>query len=82
MAAWADFAADAARTVAGELYTEQAEPIFNTVSGVKRSALVGVPDAKEGEYVIVHAGFAISRMDEQEALETIRALDEIDGLSC
>ncbi len=52
-------------------------------NGVRReTCLVGVPDAKEGEYVIVHAGFAISRMDEQEALETIRALDEIDGLSC
>ena len=52
-------------------------------NGVRHeTCLVGVPDAKEGEYVIVHAGFAISRMDEQEALETIRALDEIDGLSC
>ena len=32
--------------------------------------------------IISILGFAISRMDEQEALETIRALDEIDGLSC
>ena len=36
------------RTAAGELYTEQAEPIFNTVGGVKRSALVGVPNAGNG----------------------------------
>lgn len=30
-----------------------------------------------GDYVMVHAGFAISKMDEQEALETIRTLDEV-----
>ncbi len=31
------------RTSAGELYTEQVEPIFNTIEGVRRSALVGIP---------------------------------------
>jgi acyl-CoA synthetase (AMP-forming)/AMP-acid ligase II len=36
------------RTAAGELYTEQAEPIFNTVVGVKRTALVGAADADTG----------------------------------
>lgn len=30
------------QTAAGELYTEQAEPVFNTVPGVRRTALVGV----------------------------------------
>jgi acyl-CoA synthetase (AMP-forming)/AMP-acid ligase II len=33
------------RTAAGELYTEQVEPIFNTLAGVRRSALVGVGPA-------------------------------------
>jgi acyl-CoA synthetase (AMP-forming)/AMP-acid ligase II len=36
------------RTAAGELYTEQAEPIFNAVTGVKRTALVGVSDTSTG----------------------------------
>ena len=30
------------RTAAGDLYTEQVEPIFNAIAGVRRSALVGV----------------------------------------
>lgn len=32
-------------TAAGPLYTEQAEPVFNTVPGVRRTALVGVGEA-------------------------------------
>lgn len=48
-------------------------------NGARREVcLVGVPDAVQGDYVIVHAGFAISKVDEKEALETISMLDEID----
>ena len=36
-----------------------------------------LPDAKTGEYVIVHAGFAIEKVDEAKAKE---ALDLIDGI--
>ncbi len=35
-----------------------------------------VPDAGVGDYVIVHAGLAIQKYDEEEALETLRALRE------
>lgn len=35
------------RAVGGDLYTEQAEPIFNAIAGVRRSALVGVGAAGE-----------------------------------
>jgi hydrogenase expression/formation protein HypC len=34
-------------------------------------------DAKVGDYVIVHAGFAIQKIDEKEALETLRFLRQI-----
>ena len=34
-------------------------------------------DAKVGDYVIVHAGFAIQKIDEAEALETLRFLRQI-----
>ncbi len=34
------------------------------------------PDLKEGEYVIVHAGLIIARIDEKEALETLKLLRE------
>lgn len=33
-----------------------------------------LPEAKTGEYVLVHAGFAISKIDEQEAEETLSSL--------
>lgn len=44
----------------------------------KKVCLEWLPDVKVGEYVIVHVGFAISKLDEQEALETLRLFDEMD----
>jgi hydrogenase expression/formation protein HypC len=45
----------------------------------KRVCLDWVPDVKVGEYVIVHVGFAISKMDEKEAMETLKLFEEIDA---
>ncbi|HET89393.1 MAG TPA: HypC/HybG/HupF family hydrogenase formation chaperone [Chloroflexi bacterium] len=42
----------------------------------RRVCLAYVPDAQVGDYVIVHAGFAISRLDEQDAQETIQLMVE------
>ncbi len=43
--------------------------------GVRKEAcLAYIPDAVLGEYVIVHVGFAISRVDEAEALRTLDVL--------
>ena len=36
-----------------------------------------LPKAKVGDYVIVHAGFAIEKIDPQKAEETLRLIDEI-----
>jgi hydrogenase expression/formation protein HypC len=47
------------------------------VDGVKRSAsLMLLEDSAVGDYVIVHAGFAIKKLDEESAKETIRLLKE------
>ncbi|MCR4437518.1 MAG: HypC/HybG/HupF family hydrogenase formation chaperone [bacterium] len=47
------------------------------ITGVRRSiSLQLVEDVKVGDYVIVHAGFAIQVLDEAEAEETIRLLQE------
>lgn len=56
------------------------EPKMGTVAfdGIqKRVCLEWIPDLKVGEYVIVHVGFAISRMNDQEAQETLRLLEEM-----
>jgi hydrogenase expression/formation protein HypC len=47
------------------------------VDGVKREAsLLLLEDVKVGEYVIVHAGFAIQKIDESAAQETLGFLRE------
>jgi hydrogenase expression/formation protein HypC len=46
--------------------------------GVTREAcLQTLPDAKVGEYTIIHAGFALSILSEEEAQETLDALAEL-----
>jgi hydrogenase expression/formation protein HypC len=45
--------------------------------GVRQRVCVAwVPEAKVGDYVIVHVGFAISRLDEEEAMRTLALLGE------
>ena len=36
-----------------------------------------LPHVKEGDYVIVHAGFALEKIDPKKAKETLRLIDEI-----
>jgi hydrogenase expression/formation protein HypC len=45
-----------------------------------RVCLETTPEAKVSDYVIVHAGFAINTLNEQEALETLEMLKEIDKI--
>ena len=46
--------------------------------GVRKDAcLAYLPEAQLGDYVIVHVGFAISRVDEAEALKTLEILGEM-----
>jgi len=48
------------------------------VSGTSRKIYLDVLDeeAKVGDYVIVHAGFAIHKIDEEEARETLRLFED------
>ena len=43
----------------------------------KEVCLAYVPEAGVGDYVIVHAGFALNRLDEQEASEVFALLTEM-----
>jgi hydrogenase expression/formation protein HypC len=40
-----------------------------------------VPEAQPGDYVLVHVGFAISRIEEEEALRTYELLRQIGALA-
>ncbi len=56
-------------------------PLMGTVSfgGVQKTiCLEWLPEVQEGDYVIVHVGFAISIVDEQEALETLKILEQME----
>ncbi len=47
--------------------------------GVRRRIRVDfIPEPKIGDYVIVHAGFAIERLSEQQALEDLDSWEELD----
>jgi hydrogenase expression/formation protein HypC len=47
-------------------------------SGVQRRiSLLLLPEAQVGDYVLVHAGFAIQKLDEVEAQETLRLWAEL-----
>ena len=47
---------------------------------LKEVCLDYVPEAKTGQYVLIHVGFAISLLDEEEAQETLGLLREMAAL--
>ena len=47
---------------------------------VKQVCLAFLPDIQVGDYAIVHAGFAISQIDEASAEETLRTFDALEHL--
>jgi len=50
------------------------------VGGVRRNVNIGMLDkdeARVGDYVLIHVGFAMSKVDEKEAEETLRTLQEL-----
>ena len=48
---------------------------------VRDACLECIPEARAGDYVLVHVGFAISRIDEEEAARTYRLLEEMGQLN-
>lgn len=43
----------------------------------KQASLILLPDAGTGDFVLIHAGFAISQVDEEEARETLRLFADL-----
>jgi hydrogenase expression/formation protein HypC len=75
--------------VPGQVSEIDADPFGMTMGKVsfggatKRVCLAYTPEAEVGDYVVVHVGFAISRIDEAEArrvFETLRELGELAEL--
>ena len=52
------------------------------IGGIEREVgLQLLENVKVGDYVIVHAGFAIQHLDEKEALETLSLFEEMEKLA-
>ena len=48
---------------------------------IKEASLAYVPEVKIGDYVIVHVGFALSKVDEDEAQKVFEYLKQMDELA-
>jgi hydrogenase assembly chaperone HypC/HupF len=48
------------------------------ISGVRRAVSIALcPEAEVGDWVLVHVGFALDRIDEQQARETLELLEQM-----
>lgn len=73
--------------VPGKVIRVEENPLGMTMGRVsfggitKDVCLAYVPDVQEGDYVVVHVGFAISKINEQEAMKVFKFLEEMDELT-
>jgi hydrogenase expression/formation protein HypC len=65
-------------SITGEDFARTAKVSFGGI--VKDVNLAYIPESKVGDYVIVHVGFALSIIDEKEAMQVFEYLDEIDRI--
>jgi len=64
--------------VVGRIVSLKNEIAEANIMGVLREiSVVLVPDVKIGEYVMIHAGFAINKIDEKEAKKTEAIIREV-----
>lgn len=72
--------------VPGQVVSIQPDPLGMSMAKVsfggitKEVCLAYTPEVEEGDYVVVHVGFAIARIDEEEAAEVWRYLEEMGEL--
>lgn len=60
------------------------QPMMGKVSfgGIKKEICLDfVPDVKIGEYVIVHVGFALNKLNEEEAQQTLKLLEQLGDVA-
>lgn len=52
------------------------------IGGISRKVNIALtPEARKDDYVLVHAGFAIHVLDEEEARETLKLFEELNNIS-
>ena len=64
--------------IVGRIDEINGEMAFAEIMGVRRQiSVVLVPEVKVNDYVMIHAGFAINKMDEKDARETEEMILEV-----
>lgn len=64
--------------IPGKIVKKENEKGIVDIGGVKKEFILSlVPEAKEGDWVIIHTGFAIQTLSEEDAQETLRLLNEL-----
>lgn len=65
------------------IHTEQGTTMASVdFGGIRKEVcLAYLPDAEVGDYALVHVGFAITRIDERSALETLELIRSIGNLA-
>jgi len=63
--------------IPGKIVKIEGEHAMIDYGGASREANISLVDVNVGDYVIVHAGFAIQKLNEKEAKETLKAWKEI-----
>ncbi len=65
-----------------EIYEKDSLPMAKIDFGgiIKEACLAYTPEAKVGDYALIHVGFAISLMDEEEAQATLKLIKEVADL--
>jgi len=64
--------------IPGKILKIEGENASVDYGGIIKGANVSLIDAKVGEWVLVHVGFAIQKVDEEVAHETYRLLSDVD----
>lgn len=66
-------------SVPAKIVSVDGENALVSVGGTEYNASIQlVPDVKPGEYVLLHTGFAIQKISEEEAIETLKLFDEYE----
>lgn len=68
--------------IPAKIISKKGDTVIVDVSGVQREANIMLcPEAKVGDYIIMHAGFAIHILDKKDAEETLQMLSDMEKLA-
>jgi hydrogenase expression/formation protein HypC len=63
--------------IPGKITTIKGTKAIVDYGGIKREADISLVNVKKGDFILVHAGFAIQKLEEKDAIETLKLFEEI-----